>query len=127
MSMEQVVGGAIGEAPSLFSGAAPVALRRIFESEEVGFFHLALRGAERVVLGHDRLVSVVLSLEGRAVLVAKDKETRLEPGTFAVVEEGQRCVLAGRGSGAKMLLFLGLDQLPGAFFNSFGPAHVQDG
>lgn len=127
MSIEQVLSGTISERPSLIKNPASIALRPIFESEEIGFFHLALRGAERFALGHDRLVSVVLCLEGRAALIAKDAETTLEPGSFSVVEEGQRCALAGRGSGAKLLLFLGLDQLPGAFFNSFGPAHVQDG
>lgn len=126
MSTEQPLGGAISEQPSLIKHPAPVTLRRIYESEEIGFFHLALRGAERVALGHDRLVSLVLCLEGKAALIAKDAEIVLEPGSFSVVDEGQRCALAGRGSGAKLVLFLGLDQLPGAFFNSFGPAHVQD-
>lgn len=127
MSIEEVQSGRTSERASLITGAKAVALRPIFESEEIGFFHLALRGAERVALGHDRLVGVVHCLEGRAVLIAKEGETPLEPGSFAVVEEGQSCTLVGRGSGAKLLLFLGLDQLPGAFFNSFGPANVQNG
>ncbi|HJT09021.1 MAG TPA: hypothetical protein VJ747_18965 [Stellaceae bacterium] len=124
--MRDVIGGDTGEQPPLLdrvsSGAA---LRRIFESEETGLFHLELQDDRPVSIGHEQLVSLVLCLDGRVVLTEDGEETIVERGSYAVVQEGQICTLAAGVDGcAEALLFVGLEQLPGAFFNSFGPANV---
>jgi hypothetical protein len=127
--MKQVVGGDIGEQRSLLERAVlpGVALRRIFESEETGLFHLTLDGDQPARIGHDQLVSLILCLEGTVVLTEDDEEAVLESGAYSVVREGQICTVGARGAGAEVLLFFGFEQLPGAFFNSYGPANVQDG
>lgn len=123
--MKQVVGGGIGEQASLLERSFPdVALRRVFESEETGLFHMTLDGDRPVRIGHEQLVSLVLCLDGKVVLTEDDEEAEIESGSYAVVREGQICSLAARGAGAEVLLFFGLEQLPGAFFNSYGPANV---
>lgn len=123
--MTDVVGGDTREQPSLLGRvSSDAALRRIFESEETGVFHLALRGDRPVSIGHEQIVSLILCLDGRVVLSEDGEETLVERGSYAVVQEGQMCTLAAAGEGAEALLFFGLDQLPGAFFNSFGPANV---
>ncbi|HEX6841351.1 MAG TPA: hypothetical protein VF113_07475 [Stellaceae bacterium] len=123
--MSEVIGGDTSEQPSLLDRAAPdAALRRIFESEETGLFHLELQDYRPVSIGHEQLVTLVLCLDGSIVLTEDGEETMVERGSYAVVQEGQMCTLAARGGGAEALLFFGLEQLPGAFFNSFGPANV---
>jgi mannose-6-phosphate isomerase class I len=123
--MSEVIGGDTREQPSLLNRvSADAALRRIFESEETGLFHLQLRGDRPVSVGHEQLVSLILCLEGRVVLSEDGEETVVERGSYAVVQEGQMCTLAAAGGAAEALLFFGLEQLPGAFFNSFGPANV---
>ncbi|HEX9490003.1 MAG TPA: hypothetical protein VF930_06945 [Stellaceae bacterium] len=124
--MKQVVGGEIGEQASLLERSLlpDMALRRIFESEETGLFHLTLGADRPVLIGHDQLVSLILCLEGRVVLSEDDEEVVLESGAYSVVREAQMCALAARGAGAEVLLFFGFEQLPGAFFNSYGPANV---
>ena len=123
--MTEVIGGDTREQPSLLgrvsSGAA---LRRIFESEETGLFHLALHGDRPVSIGHEQVVSLVLCLDGKVVLTEDGEQTIVERGSYAVVQEGQICTLAAGGGDAEALLFVGVEQLPGAFFNSFGPANV---
>ncbi len=124
--MKQVVGGNIGEQASLLERSAlpDVALRRIFESEETGLFHVTLDGDRPIRVGHDQLVSLILCLEGKVVLTENDEEVVLESGNYSVVREGQMCAVAARSAGAEVLLFFGFEQLPGAFFNSYGPANV---
>ena len=123
--MREVIGGDTREQPSLLDRvSSDVALRRIFESEETGLFHLELHGDRPVSVGHEQVVSLVLCLGGRVVLTEDGEETIVERGSYAVVQEGQICMLAADGAGAEALLFVGLEQLPGAFFNSFGPANV---
>jgi mannose-6-phosphate isomerase class I len=123
--MREVIGGDTREHSSLLCRvSSDAALRRIFESEETGLFHLALHGDQPVSIGHEQIVSVILCLDGRVVLTEDGEETIVERGSYAVVQEGQMCTLAAGGGGAEALLFFGLEQLPGAFFNSFGPANV---
>ena len=123
--MREVVGGDTREQASLLDRvSSDAALRRIFESEETGLFHLVLDGDRPVSIGHEQIVSLVLCLDGKVVLSEDDEQTIVERGSYAVVQEGQMCTLAASGGGAEALLFFGLEQLPGAFFNSFGPANV---
>jgi hypothetical protein len=124
--MKQVIGGNIGEQPSLLERSVlpDVALRRIFESEETGLFHVTLDCDRPVRVGHDQLVSLILCLEGKVALSEDGEEVVLESGSYSVVREGQICALAARGAGAEVLVFFGCEQLPGAFFNSYGPANV---
>jgi mannose-6-phosphate isomerase class I len=123
--MREVVGGDTREQASLLDRvSSDAALRRIFESEETGLFHLVLDGDRPVSIGHQQIVSLVLCLDGKVVLSEDDEQTIVERGSYAVVQEGQMCTLAASGGGAEALLFFGLEQLPGAFFNSFGPANV---
>jgi hypothetical protein len=124
--MKQVVGGNISEQASLLerSFLPEVGLRRIFESEETGLFHLIIDGDRPVNIGHEQLVTLVLCLKGTVALTEDDRESVIENGNYAVVAEGQMCSLAARDAGAEALLFFGFEQLPGAFFNSYGPANV---
>lgn len=123
--MTQAVGGEIGEQPPLLGGPSPAPeLRRIFESEETGLFHLSLDENARVRIGHDQLVSLVLCVGGEAMLSEDGRPVVLESGSYAIVPEGQVCELGASGLGARVLLFFGFEQLPGAFFNSYGPANV---
>ncbi len=127
--MTQAVGGEIGEQSPLLgrSLASAPALRRIFESEETGLFHLTIADGERVAIGHDQLVSLVLCLHGEALLSEGERALVLESGSYAVIPEGHVCELGTSDAAAQVLLFFGFEQLPGAFFNSYGPANVQDG
>jgi hypothetical protein len=124
--MKQVIGGAIGEQSALLEHSVlpDVALRRIFESEETGLFHATLDGDQPLRIGHDQLVSLILCLEGKVAVTEDDEEVVLETGAYSIVREGQTCAVAARGAGAEVLLFFGFEQLPGAFFNSYGPANV---
>ena len=124
--MQEVACGTIAAQDSLLERSRPsdAALRRIFESEETGLFHLELQGDRPVSIGHEQLATLVLCLDGRVVLTEDGEETIVERGSYAVVQEGQMCTLAAAGGSANALLFFGLEQLPGAFFNSFGPANV---
>ena len=122
--MKEPIGGNVREQPSLLDRTASgAALRRVFESEEIGLFHFAL-GSRPVRIGHEQLVSLILCLEGRAVLSDEGDDRVLEGGNYAVVREGETCELAAHGAAAEVLLFVGFEQLPGAFFNSYGPANV---
>lgn len=123
MSIEDVAAGDLSvEAPLIEHSA--LALRRIFESEEVGFFHATLAERQRVAVGHDELVILVLCATGEIVLTEGARELILVPGSYAVVPEGQTGEIAARDGGAEAVLFFGFEQLPGAFFNSYGSAHV---
>ena len=123
--MTQVIGGRVGDEASLIERSNPdVALRRVFESEETGLFHMTLDGERPVRIGHEQLVSLVLCLDGKIVVSDGDDEAEIDNGSYAIVHEGQSCMLAARGAGAEALVFFGLEQLPGAFFNSYGPANV---
>ena len=107
--------------------SVPLNLRRIFESEEVGLFHVSFEGTRGVALGHDRLTCLVLSLAGAISLREATRERRIDAGSYAVVPEGQVCDISALEASAEALLFVGFEQLPGAFFNSYGPADVQNG
>jgi hypothetical protein len=124
--MKEVASGTPDQHESLLARSflPEAALGRIFESEETGLFHLKLAGGGPLAIGHDRIVTLVLCLEGRLALTEAGEESILDSGSYALVEEGQACTLAACGSGAEALLFFGLEQLPGAFFNSYGPANV---
>jgi quercetin dioxygenase-like cupin family protein len=124
MIMEQVLAGDIGQEPALLKHSPEIPLRRIFESEEIGLFHLALAPGQRVPIGHDDLVSVVLCLAGGLSLIRSGEALGVEVGSYAVIPEGQICALAASDEATKVLWFLGFEQLPGAFFNSYGPADV---
>lgn len=122
--MKEPIGGDIRGQPSLLGRVASgAALRRVFESEETGLFHFAL-GERPVHIGHEQLVSLILCLDGRAVLRDDGEVVVLESGNYAIVHEGEACELAAHGPAAEVLLFVGFEQLPGAFFNSYGPANV---
>jgi redox-sensitive bicupin YhaK (pirin superfamily) len=125
---EVIAGDAILQRPLLdHLSSIPLTLRRIFESEEVGLFHVSLKGTRRMPLGHDHLTCVVLSLEGAISLREEGRERTIDAGSYAVLAEGQVCDISAVEAGAEALLFIGLEQLPGAFFNSYGPADVQNG
>lgn len=126
--MKEAVGGDLREQASLLDPVSSEAvLCRIFESEETGLFHLTLDGNRPVSIGHEQIVSLVLCLAGKVVLTEDGEETIVDSGSYAVVDEGQMCTLAAAGTDAEVLLFFGFEQLPGAFFNSYGPANVQGG
>ena len=126
MNLNQVSAGDVsGETVVIERPAAPaVALRRIFESQEVGVFQAALADGDRLPVGHDELVILVLCLAGEIALTAEGREINLAPGAYAVIPEGEAAEIAAQDGAAEALLFLGLDQLPGAFFNSYGSANV---
>jgi hypothetical protein len=105
----------------------PLTLRRIFESEEVGLFHISPKATRRIRLGHDRLACLLLCLEGAISLCEEGRERTIDAGSYAVLGEGQVCDIRASAAGAEALLFIGLEQLPGAFFNSYSPADVQNG
>ena len=123
--MQEVACGTIATQDSLLkrSRLPDVALHPIFESEETGLFHLKLEGRP-VGIGHDEIVTLVLCLDGKMALIETGEETLLESGSYAVIEEGRACTLVDRGGPAEALVFFGFEQLPGAFFNSYGPANV---
>lgn len=123
--MKEVVAGNVREQASLLDRvSSDAALRRIFESEETGLFHLTLDGDRPIRIGHDQIVTLVLCLDGKVVLSEDDEERTIEKDSYAVVQEGQICTLAAASARAEALLFFGFEQLPGAFFNSYGPANV---
>lgn len=123
--MQEVACGTIATDNSLLERSLlpDVVLHGIFESEETGLFHLKLEDRS-VGIGHDEIVTLVLCLDGRVALIEAGEETILDSGSYAVIEEGRTCTLADRGGPAEALLFFGFEQLPGAFFNSYGPANV---
>jgi hypothetical protein len=121
--MEQVLAGDVGQQPSALEHSE-TALRRIFESEEIGLFHLALTRKQRVPVGHDQLVSMVVCLAGGVAIVRDGAAVAVDVGSYAVIPEGQIAALVAPDGAAQVLLFLGFEQLPGAFFNSYGPAGV---
>ena len=122
--MEQVIAGEMTRAPPILGHSPQIALRRIFESEDIGLYHLSLVRGQRVPIGHDDLVTVVLCLAGQLVLIRNGEMLSIEAGSYAVIPEGATGVLAASDEPAQLLLFAGLDQLAGAFFNSYGAANV---
>jgi quercetin dioxygenase-like cupin family protein len=96
---------------------SPVALRRIFESEDIGLFHLSLAPGMRLQIGHEDLVTVVLCLAGEAVLTRNGEVLRISIGSYAIIPEGKTGALGTADETTQLLLFEGLDQLPGVFFN----------
>jgi hypothetical protein len=124
--MEHVIAGEIREQRSLLDhpSLSHVALRRIFESEEIGLFHMTLGGAQRVHIDHEQLTSVVLCSQGSIVLREGGREVTLEVDGYSIILEGQACELVAHPAGAQALVFVGVEQLPGAFFNSYGSANV---
>lgn len=123
MNIEHVTAGEMGRQAPLFEHPA-LALRRIFESEEVGLFHATLAERQPVPLGHDELVILVLCVTGEIVLTEAKRELALAAGSYAVIPEGRAGEIVAGDGGAEALLFFGFEQLPGAFFNSYGSAHV---
>jgi hypothetical protein len=124
--MEQVRAGETSEQRSLLDhpSLSGVTLRGIFESEEVGLFHMTLGGAQRVRVGHERLLSIVLCSQGSITLNHVGRERILEVDSYLVVPEGEACELVADPAGAQALVFIGFEQLPGAFFNSYASANV---
>jgi hypothetical protein len=124
MIMEQVLAGDIRHEASILKHPRQIALRRIFESEDIGLFHLTLMPGQRAPIGHDDLMTVVLCLAGEVVLIRNGEVLRVAVGSYAIVPEGETGALDASDEPAQLLLFVGLDQLPGAFFNSYGAANV---
>ena len=126
MSLDQVIAGDMSSEALRVKrpGAPALALRRIFESQEVGVFQVALSDGERVPVGHDALVVLILCLAGEIALTAEGRDMNLAVGAYAVIPEGEAAEIAAQDGAAEALLFFGLDQLPGAFFNSYGSANV---
>ena len=124
--MEHVIAGETGEQRSLLDhpSLSHVTLRPIFESEEIGLFHMTLGGAQSVHVGHEQLTSVVLCSQGTIVLRQAERELTLEVDGYSIIPEGEACELVADSAGAQALVFVGVEQLPGAFFNSFGSANV---
>jgi quercetin dioxygenase-like cupin family protein len=124
MMMEHVLAGDTGQEASVLRQSPQIPLRRIFESEDIGLFHLALMPGQRVPIGHDDLITLVLCLAGDVVLVRNGEVLRIAAGSYAIIPEGETGALDASDEPARLLLFVGLDQLPGAFFNSYGAADV---
>jgi|HubBroStandDraft_1064217.scaffolds.fasta_scaffold60026_2 hypothetical protein len=122
--MEQVIAGEMTRAPPILGHSPQIALRRIFESEDIGLYHLSLTRGQRVPIGHDDLATVVLCLAGHVVLIRNGEVLRIEVGSYAIIPEGATGALAASDEPVQLLLFAGLDQLAGAFFNSYGAANV---
>ena len=124
--MENVVAGEIKSKEPLLvhPSPAPLTLRRVFESEEVGLFHISLEGTNGVRIGHDRLMCLLVCLQGSIALREAGRELTIEVGGYATLAEGQVCDIAAPEASAQALLFVGFEQLRGAFFNSYGPADV---
>jgi quercetin dioxygenase-like cupin family protein len=122
--MEQVYAGDIAQRAAILRHSPQIALRRIFESEDIGLFHLSLTPGQRVPIGHDDLMTVVLCLAGEVVLVRNGEVLRISVGSYAIIPEGETGALGASDEPTQLLLFVGLDQLPGAFFNSYGAANV---
>lgn len=126
MPMDHVLAGDVsGEAPAATAPPSSTpAPRRIFESDEVGLFHLTLTEGQRVPVGHEELTILVLCLAGEIALANGQREVTLASNCYATLSEGETGEITSRDGGAEALLFLGLEQLPGAFFNSYGSANV---
>jgi hypothetical protein len=126
MTIEHVTVGDIGGEPLVIAHppSPPLGLSRIFESEEVGLFHVTLSELQCVPVGHDELIVLVLCLAGEIALTQAKRELSLAAGCYAVIPEGQAGEIAARDGNAEALLFFGFEQLPGAFFNSYGSANV---
>ena len=115
--MEQVLAGDIPQRAAVLRHSQ-VALRRVFENEDIGLFHLSLAPGTRRPIGHDDLVTVVLCLAGEVVLVRNGEVLRISVGSYAIIPEGKTGALGTSDEPTQLLLFVGLDQLPGAFFSS---------
>ncbi len=128
MTIEQVAAGDMADGALVVERpSSPAAsLNRIFESEEIGLFRIALADRQRVPVGDEEVTVLVLCLSGEIALSADDRDVVLPQGSYAVVPEGEAGEIAGSDGDAEALLFFGLEQLPGAFFNSYGSANVQD-
>jgi uncharacterized cupin superfamily protein len=124
MIMEQVLAGDTRHDASILKRSRHVALRQIFESEDIGLFHLTLMPGQRAPIGHDDLITVALCLAGEVVLIRNGEVLRVAVGSYAIIPEGETGALDASDQPAQLLLVVGLDQLPGAFFNSYRAAKV---
>src|SRR5215469_8098558 len=116
--MEQALAHEIAQEAPILRHFPQVALRRIFESKDISLFHLSLTRGQRVPIGRDDLVTMVLCLAGEVVLIRNGEVLGVEAGSYAIIPEGETGALAASDEPTQLLLFVGLEQLPGVFFNT---------
>lgn len=98
---------------------AGVAARTIIDTSEVSW--CVVRFAPGGHASHDEedIVRLVYQVSGQATLSIDGEQQHIESGQFVMVPEGARYEVTADGEGCEQVVFLGLDQLLGGFFNTY--------
>ena len=95
-------------------------LYRLAESEEIAWCVARLRRGCPVVRGSEGLMLVMYQVLGECRVELPDgSEHLLLPGHYAQIPEGTACVVTALNGDAEQVVFYGVEQLPGAFFNTY--------